>query len=287
MAVQLHVAHSKTIKGVGSVAGGIWDCSKGDENRATRICMRNPDKIIPQEQIQSARDLSRAGEIDDVANLHSARLAIFTSDGDLVVKAVAGDKLENFYSAFLPKTSITRLSHSTAAHGFPTLNYGNICTKHGVPWILDCGEDGAGKILAAVEPVLPQLQSRGTQDLLSLHYFDQTTFAKPEAAMFGWGAVYIPKTCRTSNPQLKCGIHIALHGCQMTPDFINSKFFEHAGYNEWAETNQLIILYPQADKSTANPMGCWDWVGYTGPTYMTKTAPQIEAIYAMLKALGI
>lgn len=37
----------------------------------------------------------------------------------------------------------------------------------------------------------------------------------------------------------------------------------NTGYNEVGELNNIIILYPQAVNILVNPMGCWDWWGYT------------------------
>jgi len=40
---------------------------------------------------------------------------------------------------------------------------------------------------------------------------------------------------------------------------------KETGLNEVAEANDIIILYPQARKSSTlpmNPKGCWDWWGY-------------------------
>ena len=43
-------------------------------------------------------------------------------------------------------------------------------------------------------------------------------------------------------------------------------FARNTGYNEVGELNNIIILYPQsiADNIILNPMGCWDYTGYTG-----------------------
>jgi hypothetical protein len=52
----------------------------------------------------------------------------------------------------------------------------------------------------------------------------------------------------------------------MTLDDIGLTFIQNAGYNELAEANNIILLYPQIVKSLVlptNPMGCWDWWGYT------------------------
>lgn len=285
MAVQLHVAHSSLFRGVGSVAGGTWECARGDVGRSQSVCMMNPKNVVTSEHIGLAKKRAMNGEIDDLSNLSRARVAIFASPKDLVIKSEGSDKLAEFYAAFVPAPSITRLSHPTAGHGFPTLDYGNVCGAFGTPWIHDCDEDLAGKILAATEPGPRAAAVRGQQDTASILYFDQTGIVGANARMFPWGAAYIPKACR--EPEARCGVHVALHGCQMNPDFIDQKFIEFAGYNEWAETANLVVLYPQSAKGTGNPYACWDWFGFTGAGYTTRAAPQIEAVRKILSALGV
>lgn len=43
---------------------------------------------------------------------------------------------------------------------------------------------------------------------------------------------------------------------------ISDAFARHAGYNEVAEINNIIIIYPQAVASSRNPNGDWDWWGF-------------------------
>ena len=65
-----------------------------------------------------------------------------------------------------------------------------------------------------------------------------------------------------------------------------------ANLNGYAESNNLIILYPQAIAAilSSNPNGCWDWWGYTGSfgssTYATHGGPQMEIVRAVIKDLG-
>ncbi len=285
MAVQLHVAHSSLFKGAASVAGGIWECAKGDVGRSQNVCMNNPKAIVPQEHVDLAKQREARGEIDPLVNLESARVAIFASPMDMVIKPLGSDKLEEFYASYLPKTSIIRLTNAMAAHGFPTLGYGNKCSMMGSPWILNCNDDVAGKILAATEPSATALSARGAADSTSIVYFDQLKIVGAQAQMYSWGAAYIPKLCRQAHAD--CGVHVALHGCQMNPDNIDSKFIEHAGYNEWAESNKLVVLYPQSAKGNGNPYGCWDWFGYSGPNYTSKSGVQIEGIRKLLAQLGV
>src|SRR5471030_933258 len=78
---------------------------------------------------------------------------------------------------------------------------------------------------------------------------------------------------------------IALAVVQNADDYVGTDFVAHAGYNQWADTNNLIVLYPQTVSSSGvpfNPNGCWDWWGYNESGYATKSGSQIAAVRAML-----
>lgn len=69
------------------------------------------------------------------------------------------------------------------------------------------------------------------------------------------------------------------------------------GLNEWAEANNIIVLYPQAVKTTLNPQGCFDWYllvfilnnwgrwGYTGVDYATYFGAQMATVKNMMDYL--
>ena len=44
---------------------------------------------------------------------------------------------------------------------------------------------------------------------------------------------------------------------------VGETFVRNTGYNEVGELNNIIIIYPQVTNITVNPMGCWDYWGYT------------------------
>ncbi|HEV3011110.1 MAG TPA: PHB depolymerase family esterase, partial [Burkholderiales bacterium] len=99
------------------------------------------------------------------------------------------------------------------------------------------------------------------------------------------GYAYIPRACDTA----RCRVHVAFHGCRQGVESIGEQFVRDAGYNRWADTNRLIVLYPQAMASywsVYNPRGCWDWWGYTGSRYATREGAQIRAVMAMVDRLG-
>ena len=61
----------------------------------------------------------------------------------------------------------------------------------------------------------------------------------------------------------------------------------HAGYAAWADTNRIVVLFPQAVSIPGlNPNGCWDWWGYTDENYANKTGVQISALRAMVDRIA-
>ena len=72
---------------------------------------------------------------------------------------------------------------------------------------------------------------------------------------------------------------MALHGCNQSVGMIGTRFIEYAGYNDVAESNDVIIIYPQVLNSTSNPYACWDFTGYTSSNYLTRDAVQTKALY--------
>ncbi len=59
------------------------------------------------------------------------------------------------------------------------------------------------------------------------------------------------------------------------------QFAELSGYREYANSeNKLMVLFPQTqltvDHYPANPKACWDWYGWTGADYKTKTSKEMR-----------
>ena len=79
-------------------------------------------------------------------------------------------------------------------------------------------------------------------------------------------------------------MHVAFHGCRQSVE----RFARDAGYNRWAESNRLIVLYPRVEATWTpfNPRGCWDWWGYSGANYATREGTQIRAVMKMIERLA-
>ena len=99
--------------------------------------------------------------------------------------------------------------------------------------------------------------------------------------------MFVPKECEQG---AACRVHIALHGCKQDVGDIGRRYIDDTGYNAWADSNRLIVLYPQTTASPFapfNPQACWDWWSYVNHSdnYVTKSGAQIRTIKAMLDAL--
>jgi len=58
---------------------------------------------------------------------------------------------------------------------------------------------------------------------------------------------------------------------------------QFSGHTRWAETNNIIVLFPQTyPDEFLNPSGCWDNEGRYGAQYDQKGGVQIEAVMAMV-----
>lgn len=114
--------------------------------------------------------------------------------------------------------------------------------------------------------------------------FDQRAYGgdRTTSGMADTGIVYIPEQCRGGG----CRVHVAYHGCAQNRETIGEAFVEQTGFARWADTNKLVVLFPQTVATGSNPQGCWDWWGYTGRDFLTREAPQIRAVAAMLARLS-
>lgn len=284
MAVQFHVAHSAIVKGTGALAGGPYYCAQGSLWTAYYNCMK-PGAFTPLPSIATLRDkterLAREGRIDPLAHLASSRVWLFSGANDDTVTRPVVEGLHAFYSAY--KTVPVLVRDKAAGHAMVTLDFGTgECAATQPPFINDCDYDAAGALL---RHLLGALSAPAAAALGRLEPFDQRPFGGHAISMDDEGYVYIPKACETQ----RCRVHVAFHGCRQGRAAIGEQFALGAGYNRWADTNRLVVLYPQAIARwwwTYNPNGCWDWWGYTGAQYHTKEGAQIRAVKAMLERLS-
>ncbi len=284
MAVQLHVAHSSRVKGVAALAAAPYYCAQGSLWTATNNCMApgawNP---LPDARVLQAHAerFAREGAIDPTTNLAAARVWLFSGTQDQTVAPAVVDGLGRFYATF--NTNYVLIKDKPAGHAMITESAGAACGATESPFINACNYDAAGELLRYLLGSLSPPAAKPDGRLLA---FDQNDFAKASSiSMADSGYAYMPRTCDTE----RCRVHVAFHGCRQGAEAVGERFVREAGYNRWADSNRLVVLYPQAIARTwgvYNPRGCWDWWGYTGTQYATKAGPQIRAVLGMVDRLG-
>jgi len=307
MALQLHVAYASRIMGVGIIAGGPFRCAAGRYPAswwdytglyaATRVCThiaagirRNNTRPDLTFSLAETRRLAVAGYIDAPTHLRHDRVWLFSGKNDHTVPRITMDAVYDYYGSFMLEQQVHYIRHPKAGHALITDHYGNRCHANHSPYINNCDFDMAGDLL---QHIYGQLQPRVAANPASLHVVDQRPFfdeSDASVSLHEQGHVYIPESCLDGQP---CRLHIVLHGCQQNSDFIGDVFYTHGGYNEWAEANRIVILYPQVKawkgrlfmNVLRNPKACWDWWGYSGEHYADQRGKQMQAIMAMVDSL--
>ena len=278
MATQMHVAHSALISGVGMISGGPYYCAEGELTKGLGPCMKGGDLGV-QGLVEYTWHASEAREIDDVAHLVGDPVWLFLGANDAVMHRDVTDAAAEFYQEMTGQPPVV-VDSIPAVHGFPTVATGAPCGEMLTPFLNACDYDAAGELLSALHG---ELQPAGTA---SLPLIEIPQPGADDVTMLSNALAYVPASCQSGTA---CGVHVAFHGCQQSTAFVGEAFAASAGYNEWAETNDLIMLYPQVDSSKIapmNPMGCWDWWGYTDENYATRNGAQISVVKAMLDALA-
>ncbi len=281
MAVQLNVAFSSIMRGVAVFAGGPFTCSQGSVASALTRCMSSSSKMDPAPYVASTQQYAAEGAIDPIAGLAAQRVFLFGGETDHTIDAAVVDGVRDYYAALGVPAGQIRYERKRPAtgHTMPTLAYGGSCAASAGPYLGNCGYDGAGKALEQIYGPLEPRVEKPTGKLVSIAQNELIDSPSTHSlADTAWA--YVPTSCANGET---CRVHVAFHGCLQSASKVGDAFYAHAGYNEWADDNHLVILYPQAiAKPGANPNGCWDWWGYDGADYAKKTGPQMKMVRAML-----
>ncbi len=275
MATQMHIAHSELVSGAALIAGGPYYCAENSLKKGLGPCMQGGEIGVDDLVAYTNNN----AQIDPVDNLASDAVWIFHGANDHIMHPDASAAAVAFYER-VAGVEASLVTSVAAPHGFPSIGAGAPCDALAEPYVNACNYDAAGELLAHI---VGDLQPRGAADgkLIEVRQPDAD-----DAAMLPRALAYVPDTCTAGE---SCGVHIAFHGCLQSTAYVGDAFARLAGFNEWADTNHLIVLYPQVDSSKIapmNPNGCWDWWGYTGEHYATRDGAQIRVVKATLDLLA-
>ncbi|MEZ5454988.1 MAG: PHB depolymerase family esterase [Lysobacteraceae bacterium] len=287
MATQAHLVFSDRIQAAGLVAGGPYGCAKGDLNTALSVCMRaTPSAPDAAELAAQVRQRAADGKIAPLAGLQGDQVFVFHGSADSTVVPQVGAATEALYALLQSDASMHLTTEFTHAlpHVLSTAGEGGECSEAKAPFVAACGVDTAGLFFAhwLGDGVKPAVAATG-----SLRRFQQAELLDGEVdpLLADEGYVFVPSQCE----QGRCGLLVAFHGCDQNVDKVGEAFVSGAGFNEWAQANDVVVLYPQTRASFAplNPKACWDWWGYSGADYDTRDGVQMQWLDAALRRLGV
>lgn len=286
-------------------------------------------------QGKAQRDVERMAKnrrIDKIDGIRNQAIWVFHGYNDGIVKLPVSQALVGWYtgrhpngrsaSGMTPRLPASQVFHKddlNAGHAqissACTGSHCNPCDIEGGAFINSCplpqrdAYDAAGSALQMFYGRLTRTATPGGRfmafgQMPYLKLIDGKTPVKAtdEIAMGQEGYLYLPKACEDGSTT--CRLHIAFHGCMQSATDMGKVtgqrdyFARHAGVNEWADQNRIVVLYPQAMPTNAvsgnalsaavnpmgaardalgnlgkamtsydmsrpfNPMGCWDWWGY-------------------------
>lgn len=284
MANQFHIAHSKWVKGAGIISSGPYYCAQNSIKTALTRCVNKTDEPIALKEInQQISEWQQAGLIDELTHLRNSKVWLLHGNKDEKIATEVNDALFKQYQPLVEESHLTYVNDKPFAHHMPTLNAGHPCDQSAPPFIGKCQYDAAGEMLKAL---YGQLQPRVTTVSGTMHTIDQHDMGGDNAQSLAQeGYLYVPSSCTSGQT---CNLHISFHGCNQNAQAVDKQYVENSGLNNWADNNNLVVLYPQTQKSLfmpLNPQACWDWWGYTDKHYATKKGQQIQAVKQIVTQL--
>ena len=282
MAHQLHIAYSDRFSGAGIISGGPYSCADNSLLTAMNQCMMNTDEPLPVTEMAAAiRQAGAAGRLADPENLSDDRVWLFHGTQDSKISAQVHSAAAELYSGFIPAAQIRQVDDVVADHVFPAKGRGQGCTEMVSPFVGDCDFDAAGELLSWLHPGLTAPGGEPEGELLEV-----SLPGAEDADLMETAYLYVPSACARGEP---CALHLVLHGCAQSAETVGTAFIEQTGYLPWAEANDIVLAFPQVEKSLVaplNPHACWDWWGYTGDDYLYRDGPQMRVLAEWISGLG-
>jgi len=209
-------------------------------------------------------DAAAVHEVDSLESLSKLRSYLFVGAKDPALEAMRLNA--KFFESFAAESEKQVLFHDhvPVGHVVPTL-------AHNGSGIQESGYDGPGHCLRHIYENLTEPVSANPSGWRTLDQHLLGPWNVTGALAKGW--MYLPTRCEQGH---RCKLHVFLHGCSSV-----ATKMEHAGFNSWAEANDIVILYPQMDPSVA--VGCWDAYGWSGSNYATKKGIHMAGVMRLIR----
>jgi poly(3-hydroxybutyrate) depolymerase len=277
MAVQLHVAFSGTFHYAAIYAGGPYYCAQDSLSTAQTTCQyATSSSLSASESYLDSQ--SGAGTIDPESNLNGQKAYLWSGTQDYTVEQKTMNDLNSEYQHYGVATKYDNTY--AAGHGWESLDGEVACGTTASPYMIDCSSYDSQKTWLTYFYGSVNARNAGTLGGTLIN-FDQTPYGGGTNDLDTNGYLFVPQACASGT---QCRLIVALDGCVQTQASIGTKFVTESGLDEYADTNNLLVLYPyQVSSSTPNnPNGCWDWWGFEGSNYALKSGVQMAAIKKMV-----
>jgi poly(3-hydroxybutyrate) depolymerase len=267
MAVQMHVAYSSHIHGAAIFAGGPFYCEQDD----TTDCNSGSGMVL-SDYLDYTAAQEDAGTIDPTSNLAGQPIYMFSGTNDSIIYPVVMAMLYQYYQAYDAASNITFNNNTPAEHAWISPDGPNSCGTLWPPYINNCSIDPEQTFLTMFYGALNP-KNTGTLGG-SFIQFNQGPFCAGGScsaiSMDNTGWLYVPASCAAGQA---CKLVMVLHGCLTGQDVVGQDVVKEAGVNEWADTNDIVVIYPQAIiAARATPRAAGTWWATPGPTTRCRAA---------------
>lgn len=278
MAEQFAIAHSDLVFGLGVFSAGIPGCVRQNNLLEIHRCMKSSDQV----NLQEIQMLYRAKEKNQIiARLDffkEIQVHIYHGQQDQVVTAKMMSLNQQLIESFGAKVSARLISN--LAHGLPVFKAKNQCEKTASPWINQCEMSGALDLFSQL--YRGRFKQNRTDGKWFIYHLENELLTDDEINKSNLNtamASYVPSVCE----KIDCPVHMVLHGCQQSPEFVDEQFLLNSDFVQAANQYGVVLLFPSINKSSRNPYGCWDWWGYTGIHYDDQLGPQIRVLEKIVR----
>jgi len=300
MAVNHFVAFSRSVVGVGVVAGAPYGCNTiegSDDKCGSAPASTRWSKLLPRLAAYMHRRANQ-GLIDPLASLRGKRVFLFSGQADWVVARGVMRAVKWQLSKATGAGTVQADFGVNAAHGWVV--DGATCGPGppGSPssWCATCccspssllqceGHDLAGRLLKHVHATAASKRGQAAAPLISVPQAPYVADGRTldDSGLWHTAYIYAPWRCRAPGVG-GCKIHVHYHGCVWGAEYTGTDILTRLGLAEWAESLGMVVVFPQTS-STVDEGGCWDWTGKTGPLFDTRWGAQLRAVTALLRDL--
>mmetsp|Transcript_20359 Transcript_20359/g.52849 ORF Transcript_20359/g.52849 Transcript_20359/m.52849 type:complete len:359 (+) Transcript_20359:23-1099(+) len=282
MVAQHMVAFSSLVDGAAINAGSPYGC--GSLPDFDNTCNYDDPPINVETLFRTTADREATGAIDAVKNLADMPVYLYAGTQDSVTYFGVMEAARRYFAHYVNDDSMKVVFNVPSEHGYITDGYGECCDCIYGTYVLNCRYDQAGDILQHIyrgELKYPTAWSAPGRNKFEVEQRSYTPEGSwwPGVQMRETGWAYVPEKCHANVSN--CRLHVHYHGCGeygLMPA-------NQIGYNQWAEANNIVVLYPMARSAIGNLMGCWDWWGATGRTYDTKAGVQLNTVLNIIDNL--